>query len=168
MTPGGPVAILAGSGRLPLELADHLRSGGRDHRVLAFRGFADGALRRRADAVCDLLDPGAGLAQHFRRALVLELALGRRQLVVDRIADERVHEAQRRLGAQDLGADELAGGRRDGPLGRHRAGSRTNKGSTSPSRSAASSRAGLSERRRSRRNHMTAGTAPLCQRSGRR
>ena len=60
---GGPVAVLAGSGRLPLELVEQLRAAGRDHRILAFRGFADGALRRQAHAVCDLLDPGAVLAR---------------------------------------------------------------------------------------------------------
>ncbi|HEX2556601.1 MAG TPA: UDP-2,3-diacylglucosamine diphosphatase LpxI [Microvirga sp.] len=65
---GKPVAILAGSGRLPLELADHLKARGRDHRLLAFRGFADGPLRRRADAVCDLLDPAAILRQLERWA----------------------------------------------------------------------------------------------------
>jgi DUF1009 family protein len=58
----GPVAILAGSGRLPLELADKLRSQSRDHRILAFRGFADPVLKRRADAVVDLLDVKAALA----------------------------------------------------------------------------------------------------------
>lgn len=59
MPPDGPVAVLAGSGRLPLELVRHLKASGRDHRVLAFRGFAGGPLRRQAHAVCDLLDPAA-------------------------------------------------------------------------------------------------------------
>ena len=54
----GMVAILAGSGELPLRLADSLRAAGRPHRVLALRGFADRALRARADAVVGLLDVG--------------------------------------------------------------------------------------------------------------
>jgi UDP-2,3-diacylglucosamine hydrolase len=53
---GGPVAILAGSGQLPLLLAESLRRSGRDHRVMAFRGFADRVVRGRADAVVDILD----------------------------------------------------------------------------------------------------------------
>lgn len=52
----GPVAILAGSGELPILLADRLGSAGRPHRVLAFRGFCEGALRARADSVVGLLD----------------------------------------------------------------------------------------------------------------
>ncbi|MET0742865.1 MAG: UDP-2,3-diacylglucosamine diphosphatase LpxI [Microvirga sp.] len=52
----GPVALIAGSGVLPIELADHLARTGRDVRILAFRGFASSALRRRAHAVIDLLD----------------------------------------------------------------------------------------------------------------
>ena len=52
----GPIAILAGSGRFPELLADTLRGAGRACRILAFRGFADSALRRRADAAVDLLD----------------------------------------------------------------------------------------------------------------
>ena len=56
------VAILAGSGELPLRLSDRLTAGGRAHRILAFRGFADRALRARADAVVGLLDVRAALA----------------------------------------------------------------------------------------------------------
>lgn len=52
----GTVAILAGSGELPLLLAQRLTEAGRPHRILAFRGFADRALKRRADAVVGLLD----------------------------------------------------------------------------------------------------------------
>lgn len=68
----GPVAILAGSGRLPLQLADHLRATGRDHRILAFRGFAERPLRQQAHAVCDLLDPGTVLRtlEHWRPSAV--------------------------------------------------------------------------------------------------
>jgi DUF1009 family protein len=58
----GPIAILAGAGRLPELMADRLRQTGRDCRVLAFRGFADAALRKQADAVVDLLDVKRALA----------------------------------------------------------------------------------------------------------
>lgn len=52
----GPIAILAGSDQLPVLLSDRLRRDGRDHRILAFRGFAAPETRSRADAVVDLLD----------------------------------------------------------------------------------------------------------------
>jgi DUF1009 family protein len=52
----GPVAILAGSGQLPIQLVHHLERTGQDCRVLAFRGFVSADLRRRADANVDLLD----------------------------------------------------------------------------------------------------------------
>jgi len=52
----GLVAILAGSGELPILLADRLASIGRPHRILAFRGFCEPALRARADATVGLLD----------------------------------------------------------------------------------------------------------------
>lgn len=58
----GPVAILAGSGNLPLLVADRLAAEGRDHRIMAFRGFAGRALRRRADAVVGLLDVRQAMA----------------------------------------------------------------------------------------------------------
>ncbi|HEX2126011.1 MAG TPA: UDP-2,3-diacylglucosamine diphosphatase LpxI [Thermoleophilaceae bacterium] len=51
-----PVAILAGSGKLPLQLIEHLERQGRAYRVLAFRGFVEPQVRRRADATVDLLD----------------------------------------------------------------------------------------------------------------
>ncbi|HYY84920.1 MAG TPA: UDP-2,3-diacylglucosamine diphosphatase LpxI, partial [Beijerinckiaceae bacterium] len=53
---GGPVAIMAGSGQLPVLLSDSLRRSGREHKILAFRGFAEGPTRERADRVVDLLD----------------------------------------------------------------------------------------------------------------
>ncbi len=56
MTFDGPVAILAGSGQLPVQLVAHLKRTGQDHRVLAFRGFAASELRQHADATVDLLD----------------------------------------------------------------------------------------------------------------
>jgi DUF1009 family protein len=52
----GPVAIMAGSGQLPVLLSDSLRREGRDYRMLAFRGFAAPETRERADQVVDLLD----------------------------------------------------------------------------------------------------------------
>jgi DUF1009 family protein len=52
----GPIAILAGSGRLPVKLIEHLERTGRDHRILAFRGFVDADIRRRAHATVGLLD----------------------------------------------------------------------------------------------------------------
>jgi DUF1009 family protein len=55
----GPVAILAGSGQLPIEVANQLQERGMPHCILAFRGFATRELRSRADAVCDLLDLSA-------------------------------------------------------------------------------------------------------------
>jgi DUF1009 family protein len=59
---GGPVAILAGSGDLPLLLADALAASGRDCRILAFRGFASRAVRARAAASIGLLDAKGALA----------------------------------------------------------------------------------------------------------
>jgi UDP-2,3-diacylglucosamine hydrolase len=52
----GPIAILAGSGKLPLQLVERLERQGRDHRILAFRGFVEPTIRRRAHATVDLLD----------------------------------------------------------------------------------------------------------------
>ena len=40
-------------------------------------------------------------------ALVVELALSRCEVVVDGGLHQRMHEAERRLGSQDLGAHEL-------------------------------------------------------------
>jgi DUF1009 family protein len=56
MTADGPIAILAGSGQLPIQLVKHLERMGQDYRVLAFRGFAAPELRRQAHATADLLD----------------------------------------------------------------------------------------------------------------
>lgn len=52
----GMVAILAGSGELPIRLAERLAASGREVRVLAFRGFCERRLKARADAVVNLLD----------------------------------------------------------------------------------------------------------------
>lgn len=51
-----PLVLLAGAGELPLAISDRLKEAGRDHRILAFRGFASRSMRARADAVVDLLD----------------------------------------------------------------------------------------------------------------
>lgn len=56
MMPQGPIAILAGAGQLPIQLLDHLERTGQDVRILAFRGFAEAELQRRAHARVDLLD----------------------------------------------------------------------------------------------------------------
>lgn len=61
-TASGPVAILAGGGALPHILLDALSRSQRPYRLLALRGFADRALRRRADAVIDLLDISGAIA----------------------------------------------------------------------------------------------------------
>jgi DUF1009 family protein len=58
----GPIAILAGSGQFPVLLAETLRRAGRACRILAIRGFADAALRQKADATVDLLDVKRALA----------------------------------------------------------------------------------------------------------
>ena len=54
--PAGPIAVLAGAGQLPIQLVNHLERTGQEVRVLAFRGFAEVELQRRADATVDLLD----------------------------------------------------------------------------------------------------------------
>ncbi|GJD51699.1 UDP-2,3-diacylglucosamine pyrophosphatase LpxI [Methylobacterium crusticola] len=61
--PAGAVAIVAGAGRLPLLVAAALERAGRPCRILALRGFADPATRRRADATVDLLDVQGALAR---------------------------------------------------------------------------------------------------------
>ncbi|MGI6246606.1 MAG: LpxI family protein [Pseudochelatococcus sp.] len=57
-----PIAVLAGGGALPGALIEALRRRRENFRVLAFRGFADGGLVRRADAANDLLDVKRTLA----------------------------------------------------------------------------------------------------------
>lgn len=52
----GPIAIIAGAGRLPIQLVEHLERTGQDYRILAFRGFAAPELRKKAHANVDLLD----------------------------------------------------------------------------------------------------------------
>lgn len=60
--PPGPVAIIAGGGAFPLELADAARAAGRSVRIVALRGFADRALRRHGAVWADMLDPARILA----------------------------------------------------------------------------------------------------------
>lgn len=128
----GPIAILAGSGKLPLQLALHLEREGRDHRVLAFRGFVEPEVRRRAYAVVDLLDlrtiiatledwrpslvtlAGAVSRPGFSALLGAYSLLRNRQEVKDAIArgDDQILRAAVRLledhGHQVVGAHELA------------------------------------------------------------
>ncbi len=61
----GLVAILAGGGRLPRQLIDHLASEGRPFKLLAFRGFAGRDIRSRADATLHLLDL-QGILDHLQ------------------------------------------------------------------------------------------------------
>ena len=75
----------------------------RSHPLLA-------ALRSREQVRRDLLGRGSGVAQHARRLLVLQLALAERQLLVHGVAHERVHEADRQVRPQDLGARKRARG----------------------------------------------------------
>ena len=74
------------------------------------------APRRLEQLRRDLLGGRAGVAQQPRRPLVQQRALARRQLVVDRVAHERVDEPERRVGPQDLRAGERARRGRDGRL----------------------------------------------------
>lgn len=54
---GAPLLVLvAGAGHLPELVAASLDRAGRPFRVLAIRGFAERAMRRRAEATVDLLD----------------------------------------------------------------------------------------------------------------
>ena len=70
------------------------------------RGVGVAAPRRVHELAGDLVQRRAGVAQDARGARVQQLALAERQAVVDGVADQRVHEPGRRLGAQDLGARE--------------------------------------------------------------
>lgn len=53
---GASIAILAGAGALPCELADRLAARGCAARILAINGFADRATRRRAECAFDIVD----------------------------------------------------------------------------------------------------------------
>ena len=54
--PSGPIALVAGAGRLPELVAASLDRAGRPYRVLAVRGFTERAMRAKASAIVDLLD----------------------------------------------------------------------------------------------------------------
>ena len=82
--------------------------------VQQLRHLRVSAPRRVHQLARDLVQRGAGAAQHAGRAGVQELALPQRQALVDGVADERVHEPGRRFRAQDLGAGER--GHRAGDL----------------------------------------------------
>ncbi|NEU11676.1 LpxI family protein [Methylobacterium sp. BTF04] len=51
-----PLVLVAGAGRLPELVAASLDRAGRPFRVMAIRGFAERAMRSRAEATVDLLD----------------------------------------------------------------------------------------------------------------
>lgn len=57
-----PVVLLAGGGALPDLLAAALDRRGTPYKILAFRGFAERGLARRADIVVDLIDYKRSLA----------------------------------------------------------------------------------------------------------
>lgn len=60
MPDAGVVAIVAGGGRFPAEVAEAARATGRQVAVIALRGFADKDVAGKPTAVVDMLDP-AGL-----------------------------------------------------------------------------------------------------------
>ena len=96
-------------------------------RVLQQRDRPRAAAARRLQQLRrDLLGRRARVVQQLRRALVQQPALPRRQLVVDRVADQRVDEPERRIRAQDLDARELA--RRSGHRRLLQAGQRGDRG----------------------------------------
>ncbi|MCJ2082993.1 LpxI family protein [Methylobacterium sp. J-090] len=57
-----PLVLVAGAGRLPELVAESLDRAGRPFRILAIRGFAERAMRARAEASVDLLDIAGVLA----------------------------------------------------------------------------------------------------------
>lgn len=64
--PAGTVAIVAGGGSLPVEVARAAVASGRDVFVVALRGFADRAVQAYRYAAADMLDP-AGILALLRR-----------------------------------------------------------------------------------------------------
>jgi hypothetical protein len=60
--PAGPVAIIAGGGAFPLEVAEAARAAGREVIVIGLRGFAGKVLRRFPYVAVDMLDPGGMIA----------------------------------------------------------------------------------------------------------
>ena len=63
---GGPLAIIAGAGRLPAEIADEVVARGEKAVVLALRGIADAELGAHPRETIDLMDP-AGAVETLRR-----------------------------------------------------------------------------------------------------
>ena len=55
--PPGPVAIIAGGGGFPLEIAEAARAAGREVSVVALKGFAARGLKRYPVVWADMLDP---------------------------------------------------------------------------------------------------------------
>lgn len=78
--PAGPVAIIAGGGSLPVEVAQAAQAAGREVFIVALRGFADRAVLAFPHAQADMLDP-AGIIALLRReqpgAVVLAGAVSR-------------------------------------------------------------------------------------------
>ena len=75
-----------------------------------------GAGRRGEQLRCDQLGRGADVQECPCRALVQQLALRRGEVVIDGVAHQRVHEAERRLRPQDLRARQGASRHRDAVL----------------------------------------------------
>jgi DUF1009 family protein len=76
----GPVAIIAGGGHLPVEVAEAAVAAGRDVFVVALRGFADKAVLAFPHAHADMLDPAGIIALLHREqagSVVLAGAVGR-------------------------------------------------------------------------------------------
>ena len=69
-------------------------------------GGPPAATRGEQEVRGDLLGCGTVLLEHPGRPLVLQRALGGRQVVVDRVADERVDEGEAALVGEHLGAAE--------------------------------------------------------------
>ena len=94
-----------------LQIAHRAVDGAAGHRrgarvVQQFRHLGVAAPRRVHQLAGDLVQRRADPAQHAGRARVQQLALAERQALVDGVAHQRVHEARRRLRAQDLGPRE--------------------------------------------------------------
>lgn len=140
----GPIALLAGAGRLPELVADSLERAGRAYKVLAVRGFSERPMRRRASAVVDLLDipgtlgilrrwapsavvPAGGVARPSPAALLNAAHALRNRDVLMHLAggDDRLlravlglleEEGHRVMGVHEVAPDLLAA---RGRLGRH-------------------------------------------------
>ena len=93
----GRASAPRGQGRIPQQRHDPCLGAGRHGEQL-----------RR-----DHLGRGTEVHQRSRRALVQQLSLGRGEVVVDGVAHQRVHEAERRLRPQDLRPRQGASGNRD-------------------------------------------------------